>query len=101
MNEFVVAEINPDVGETTLQGVVEHQVTGLHVLVVDLFADVADFFRRARQDHAPGFLEDVAHHAAAIQTVLGRIAAEAILNAEHAHGTHRQFRGTIGEVVEA
>ena len=101
MDELVIAKINADMGEAAFQRVVEHQVARPQVLVLDLFADPADFFRGARQRLAPRLQEYITHKAAAIETGIGGIAAEFVMNAQHADRLQGEFGGAAGEIVKA
>jgi hypothetical protein len=100
VDEFVVAQVDADVGEAAAQRVIEHQVARLQVLLVDFFAAAAQFGCRARNIDAPGVLENIPYQAAAIQAVFRVIAAVFIVNADHAHCADSQVRRPIGKLLE-
>lgn len=101
VDEFVIAEIDADVGEAAFQRVVENQIAGFQVRLVHTFAGMAEFLGGARQVLAPGFPENQLDQSAAIETCFRRIAAVLVMDAEHSHRAHRQFRCMIGQVVQA
>ena len=75
MDEAVVADVDADVREGSLQRVEEDQVAGLQVVALD--GDQAGrrglLVDAARQHQAEAGLEDVAREAAAVEAGIGRM----------------------------
>ena len=69
MNELIVAEINPDMGERPIQRIEKNQITRLQILFVDGLAAAAHFIGSAWQVGAAGFPENITNQAAAIQAL--------------------------------
>ena len=67
MNKFAITKIDANVRKTSSQCIEKNQIAGLQLVFIDMFANFADFFRGAWQYQSPGFLENKAHQAAAIQ----------------------------------
>ena len=78
MDEAVVTDIDPHVRERAVQGIEEHQITGTQLVAADRTALAGDVGGTAADFQAGGLAENVADHAAAIETRLRIFAAKAI-----------------------
>jgi hypothetical protein len=105
VDELVVADVDPDVRERAPQRVEEHQVAGLQFGRRDRRADAADLLAPARQRQAECVAVDQAHQAAAVESGLGRVAAETVADAEERQGAEDDLgagvadRGRYGQGV--
>src|SRR5436190_24392192 len=80
VNKPVVADINTDVRERKAARVEEYEIAYLEVCDSNLFPHARELVGRARQDNTRDLLEDIADQAAAVESRLGRIPSEPIID---------------------
>src|SRR5262245_61625890 len=82
MYKAAIADVDADVGERTVERVVENEIARLQLFQSHGSAALALLGRSARHADAPGLLVDVGDEAAAIEASRVRGAAVAIIEAE-------------------
>jgi len=78
MHEAAIAQIDADVRERVVEGVEENQIAGLEIGPVERLGGFADRQAVVGQLDAGHLVEDMVDEAAAIESGLGRRAAQAI-----------------------
>lgn len=106
MDEARVADIDADMGVGLVAGIEEYQVAGFECVAFDLDADGAEFTTAARQVDAHDLAEYMVDQTAAIEPLLGGVAAPLIRGADQTGRVDRHIdagerRGLRGRKSEA
>lgn len=80
MNEAIPAQIHPYVRKLEAAGVKKYEIARLKLRSINRFADFRLLARRPRQGDTGGLLKHIANEAAAIETLLGRVAAKLVVD---------------------
>ena len=95
MNEAVVADVQANMRKLEAPRVEKNQIAGLQLIFADRLTDARLFACAARQQQAGSLLKNVANEAAAVESLIRRTSAEAVVDANQRQRVAGDFGGRI------